>query len=160
LRTIAAEGEPAGGRPGPIHPAWLALLPAAVPGWWPPLWAWLTTLDRTLSCSGTLGAGGWPGPAVATTGTYDPARLKQQHRCSSSMIVACFAGLLAAASPPPPPAAAPTPCPRPAGSNYTKQWCSVITHPMPQWFEDAKFGICGCCCDTPLLAVLFRLLNV
>ena len=41
-------------------------------------------------------------------------------------------------SPPPPP----PPCPRPSpDANYSAQWCSVATHPMPQWFEDAKFGI-------------------
>ena len=44
--------------------------------------------------------------------------------------------------PPPPPPPPPPPCPRPsAEANYTAKWCSVATHPMPSWFEDAKFGI-------------------
>eukprot|EP01044_Picomonas_judraskeda_P007323 COSAG03_NODE_782_length_5876_cov_3.589233_1_plen_369_part_10 len=35
------------------------------------------------------------------------------------------------------------PCPGPSGTggNYTATWCSVTSHPMPDWFEDAKFGI-------------------
>lgn len=35
------------------------------------------------------------------------------------------------------------PCPGPTttGSNYSKTWCSITQHPMPSWFEDAKFGI-------------------
>ena len=53
------------------------------------------------------------------------------------LTVAAAAQAVTASAPPPPPL-----CPRPSpDANYTAEWCSVQTHPMPQWFEDAKFGI-------------------
>ena len=54
----------------------------------------------------------------------------------------CLAAKAPVAPPPPPPPPPPIqPCPPAADANYTEEWCSVASHPMPSWFEDAKFGI-------------------